>query len=204
MQDRQPGAPGQYKAKIADAELQKMQYGEPFVITMTRDDQPLVEGTPYNKASVLPDELAALICPDLLDPTPADAFRGLAKKTESLYPVGSIYLSVTNVSPASFVGGTWEQLKDRFLIGAGGGYSGGTTGGEAMNAHYHQMPVGYDGNQLYATTLPNGGGVYNLSGKYVPSVYMNETNPVYLSNTESAELNNMPPYLAVYMWKRIA
>lgn len=77
MKDRQPGAPGQYKAVIAAAELQKMQTGEAFVITMTRDDQPLVEGTPYNKASVLPDDLAAIICPGVLDPTPADAFRGL-------------------------------------------------------------------------------------------------------------------------------
>lgn len=84
MKDRQPGAPGQYKAVIAAAELQKMQTGEAFVITMTRDDQPLVEGTPYNKASVLPDDLAAQICPNVLDPTPADALDGLRKKK---YPV---------------------------------------------------------------------------------------------------------------------
>ena len=86
MKDRQPGAPGQYKAVIATAELQKMQAGEAFVITMTRDDHPLVEGTPYNKASVLPDDLAAIICPGVLDPTPADAFRGVAaqKKIVSL------------------------------------------------------------------------------------------------------------------------
>ena len=84
MQDRQPGAPGQYKAMIAAAELQKMQAGEQFVITMIRDDQPIVEGTPYNKASVLPDELAELICPGVLDPTPADAFRGVAAQKWSV------------------------------------------------------------------------------------------------------------------------
>lgn len=80
MRDRQPGAPGQYKAIITAAELQKLQSNEQFIITLTRDDQPLVEGTPYNKASVLPDELAALICPDVLDPTPADALRGILNK----------------------------------------------------------------------------------------------------------------------------
>ena len=80
MKDRQPGAPGQYKAIIDAVELQKMQSGEQFVITMTRDDQPLVEGTPYNKASVLPDDLATLICPDVLDPTPADALNRLRKR----------------------------------------------------------------------------------------------------------------------------
>lgn len=88
MTDRQPGAPGQYKAIIEAAELMKMQSGEQFVITLSRDDQPIVEGTPYNKASVLPDELAAVICPGVLDPTPADAFRGVAAQrwTVSLAP----------------------------------------------------------------------------------------------------------------------
>lgn len=84
MTDRQPGAPGQYKAVIDAAELLKMQAGEQFTITMTRDDQPLVEGTPYNKASVLPDDLALKLCPGVADPTPADAFNGLRKKRISL------------------------------------------------------------------------------------------------------------------------
>lgn len=77
MQDRQPGAPGQYKATVTAAELQKLQAGEQFTITMVRDDQPVVEGTPYSKAAVLPDALAAIICPDVLNPTPADALSAL-------------------------------------------------------------------------------------------------------------------------------
>ena len=80
MKDRVPGAPGQYKAVISEAELQKMQAGEQFVITMTRDDQPIVEGTPYSKAAVLPDDVAAQICPDIEDPTPADIFRSLNER----------------------------------------------------------------------------------------------------------------------------
>lgn len=77
MTDRIPGAPGQYKATVTAAELEKMQAGEAFTITMTRDDQPIVAGTPYNKASVLPDDLAALICPGVSDPSPADALAAL-------------------------------------------------------------------------------------------------------------------------------
>lgn len=80
MQDRQPGAPGQYKATLTPAEFQKMQAGEQFTITMVRDDQPIVEGTPYSKAAVLPDDLAAIICPDVLNPSPADAFRALVPR----------------------------------------------------------------------------------------------------------------------------
>lgn len=77
MHDRQPGAPGQYKMTVAASEAQKILAGETVTITLVRDDQPMAEGTPYNKASVLPDDLAAQICPDVVDPSPADAFRGL-------------------------------------------------------------------------------------------------------------------------------
>lgn len=79
MHDRTPGAPGQYKAVITAAELQKLQGGEQFTITLVRDDQPIKEGTPYSKAAVLPDEVAALVCPGVDDPTPADAFNAIAE-----------------------------------------------------------------------------------------------------------------------------
>lgn len=32
-----------------------------------------------------------------------------------VYPVGSIYISVNNVSPANSVGGIWEKIEGRFL-----------------------------------------------------------------------------------------
>ena len=49
-----------------------------------------------------------------------------------VYPVGSIYISVDSTSPATLFGGTWVQLKDRFLLGVGDTYSSvNATGGEA-------------------------------------------------------------------------
>ena len=80
MTDRVPGAPGQYTMIVVASEAQKILTGEAVTVTLTRDDQPLVEGTPYNKQSVLPDDLAAKICPEVVDPTPADAFQGLTVK----------------------------------------------------------------------------------------------------------------------------
>lgn len=50
-----------------------------------------------------------------------------------IYPVGSIYMSVASASPATLFGGTWEQLKDRFLLGAGDTYTEGDTGGSASH-----------------------------------------------------------------------
>ena len=83
MKDRVAGAPGQYKATITESDLQKMQAGEQFVITMARDDQPIVEGTPYSKAAVLPDDVAEMICPGIEDPTPAEAFRHLVERANA-------------------------------------------------------------------------------------------------------------------------
>lgn len=41
-----------------------------------------------------------------------------------IYPVGSMYFSVSNVSPVDSVGGTWEQIKDTVLAASGDSYAG--------------------------------------------------------------------------------
>lgn len=67
---------------------------------------------------------------------------------DKVYPVGSIYMSVANVSPAEFIGGTWTPLdQGRVLIGAGAAHPAGEEGGaetvaltEAeMPAHSHEL-----------------------------------------------------------------
>ena len=45
MTDRVPGAPGRYTATITASDLQKLQAGEAFNITLTRNDAPITEGT---------------------------------------------------------------------------------------------------------------------------------------------------------------
>lgn len=57
--------------------------------------------------------------------------RSNADIVDLIYPVGSIYMNVNSTSPATLFGGTWEQLKDRFLLGAGDTYTEGDTGGSA-------------------------------------------------------------------------
>lgn len=41
-----------------------------------------------------------------------------------VYPVGSLFFSSSNVSPANSVGGTWEQIKDAVLAASGEDYAG--------------------------------------------------------------------------------
>lgn len=78
MKDRKANSPGQYMGYVPADMLEAIQNGETFDIILERNDDPVEEGTPYNKASVLPDDVAEAICPGIDDPTPADAFRQLS------------------------------------------------------------------------------------------------------------------------------
>ena len=49
----------------------------------------------------------------------------------SVYPIGSIYMSVNPTDPSTLFGGSWEQIQDRFLLASGSSYGAGTTGGSA-------------------------------------------------------------------------
>lgn len=58
-----------------------------------------------------------------------------------VYPVGSIYISVNNVSPANSVGGTWEKIEDKFLKGASSNESSSSVGGN--DSHYHKVMMAF-------------------------------------------------------------
>lgn len=126
---------------------------------------------------------------------------------DMIYPVGSIYISVNNTSPQTLFGGTWEQIQDTFLMASGSTYTGGSTGGNAT--HNHLTPIGFDDNALY------GYSTYQ-SGEYLPaynSTVLKDVNRISLNiakdtgNIRIAYTDNsssIPPYLAVYVWKRTA
>ena len=116
------------------------------------------------------------------------------------YPVGSIYLSMNDINPGTIFGGTWEMIKDRFLLGAGGSYTSGSTGGEKthkltvaeMPSHTHNYKLAYGVND------PAKGFNYgtNLAGTFSEDFSQ-------AAGGNQAH-NNMPPYIAVYMWKRVS
>lgn len=145
-------------------------------------------------------------------PIDAETIKG---KTllEQTYPIGAIYLSVNNTSPASLFGGTWEQLKDKFLLGAGDTYSNGATGGEAthtlitneMPNHEHRViviPTGQASNYAIAIDKYTQAGADNPVFSWTTTI---DRNNVWAQATGGGQAhNNMPPYLVVYIWKRIA
>ena len=64
-----------------------------------------------------------------------------------VYPVGSIYWSSNDTDPGTLFGGTWQQIKDRFVLAAGDSYTNGAIGGAAtvtltvsnMPSHTHSF-----------------------------------------------------------------
>lgn len=119
-----------------------------------------------------------------------------------IYPVGSIYMSVNSTNPSTLFGGTWEQIKDKFLLSCGDTYANGSTGGEAthtltvdeMPNHTHTLRVAKDSDSDgydYGTTVAN-------------KWWKEDSTPRSKTGDTGGgkSHNNMPPYLAVYAWKR--
>lgn len=213
------------------------------------------------------------------------------KVFDMIYPVGAIYMSVTDVSPQILFGGEWEQIKDTFLLSAGDIYDVGTVGGKASYAitteelpahthtfkgseittdkesqgHTHEVNIDsqwvssdHTHNVAGNTGYANASGYESLGGDFVKyvgnnggfgweidwtsqkifansshyhmfnvdsggikanhyhnvkgstqGVSANHTHKVTAAGTiektgNGKAIDNMPPYLTVYMWKRTA
>lgn len=153
-----------------------------------------------------------------------------------LYPVGSIYMSVNATNPAELFGGTWEQIKGRFLLGVGpndanttdwwgsepegrvnapagelGGESWHTLTVDQMPSHAHIEMANNtfstpDGRSRLVDSSDNGenaGFIFDLN-KHPLGGWNTGTVIETMPSGGSSPHNNMPPYLAVYMWQRTA
>lgn len=136
-----------------------------------------------------------------------------------VYPVGAIYLSAVAVDPAVLFGiGEWEQIEDRFLLAAGSTYNAGDTGGAAtVKLSKANLPA-VSGtiamhNQGVATNIHDTTGCFSSgltnSNKYRAGGTETSGAPsigrINFSNGGSGTAhNNMPPYLVVYIWKRVS
>lgn len=104
---------------------------------------------------------------------PADAAATRALIEESLaaqraedYARIKFWASNDPTSPASFIGGTWERVEGKFIIGASSAYPVGTTGGSAthtqtvaeMPSHNHSGSTGSAGSHSHSAWTGGAGG----------------------------------------------
>lgn len=133
--------------------------------------------------------------------------NGLADSAFRAYVnmVGAMLFSFNDdFSPSALFGGSWERITDRFIVGAGGSYALGSTGGEAnvvltvnqIPAHSHRMA--YYNDEI---TPPPG-------SVWVPAAHRNTDFNVDGGTTYDTgggqSHNNMPPYIAVNIWRKVA
>ena len=130
----------------------------------------------------------------------------ISKQMDRIFPIGSYFCAETATNPSVLLGfGTWEQLKDRMLIGVGDSFALSSVGGEInhtltnaeMPSHTHDFMVP---PRLFAER--------NNDSDAIVCTNANESTNAMIYATTSAggnvAHNNMPPYKAVYIWKRIA
>ena len=140
------------------------------------------------------------------NPTTGQMFLKEVNVAQLVYPVGAIYMSTVETNPSTLFGfGTWERIQDTFLLAAGSTYSAGSTGGEAT----HTLTEGEIPAHRHKITYPNAGGPYGDAAiGYPESSNTTKTWMAEMCKTESVgggtAHNNLPPYLAVYVWKRTA
>lgn len=146
---------------------------------------------------------------------------------DRVYPVGSIYFSVSAISPNELFGGVWEQIKDCFLLACGNKFTNGTTGGSEKEtltisqipAHSHSGSTSSDGNHKhgicsgYGDITNTGGDAFRYQQwansnrgwhNFLIGDSGNHTHSISTNTVGGGEShNNMPPYLSVFVWKRV-
>lgn len=135
---------------------------------------------------------------------------------DAIYPVGSIYLAFNHTNPSTLFGGTWERIENRFLWATTEGGIIGNLGGESthtlteseMPSHTHSLirPQWYQGDGTTESTVytTSTGSIYGSTASTTPS-YRTVKGVKGIEATGGGKAhNNMPPYIQVSAWHRIA
>lgn len=143
-------------------------------------------------------------------------YRPVGQKT--LWPLNSIYLSISPTNPSTYFGGTWVQLKNAFLFatnatsgnkGTGSG-TGTKTGSTTLTtdqipSHTHKIlrNNGYSNNFMIDTgnTGQWGSTINQVSSGY----YTAQTMGITVENTGGGQGHTHTiPYIEIYVFKRTA
>ena len=133
---------------------------------------------------------------------------------QAVYPVGSVYISATNTSPASTIGGTWTQITARFLYAntnptATGGTNNHSHVLSANGGAMFDVLAGVSNNKWINIGTTSSGRSFSPVNKhafeainYNPSSETAWHTMALEGNTDSA--TTMPSYYVVCVWVRTA
>ena len=141
------------------------------------------------------------------------------------FPVGYIYLSTVEVDLNSLFGGTWEKIEGKFLLGCSSDYEAGSTGGSTEHHHFYRIGyspyygalVGKDASAIMAYNYPEGEWVSGASDSGMKTARgdtqrnsgisgsaTTDSSSAYSVATNTQDTSSLPPYLAIYMYKKTA
>lgn len=115
---------------------------------------------------------------------------------DSIYPVGSVYISLTDTDPGTYLKGTWEQFaQGRTLVGVGSGSDGSNTQTFDVNdtgGEYKHLLTKKELSFIdYGALLQQNGSAIGVHS-HGPG------------ESGSEKISLMQPYYAVYFWKRVS
>jgi hypothetical protein len=147
--------------------------------------------------------------------------QAAATALSTIYPIGSIYTSTVSTNPNTLFGfGTWIAFgAGRVLLGDGGGYAAGATGGSAdaiVVSHTHSATTtstdsGHTHGISPGAWTDGGGKVEGNSFSFGGKVTATQSSTANISSSTSITSTgssgtgaNLQPYVVVYMWNRTA
>lgn len=115
-------------------------------------------------------------------------------------------------SPASFIGGTWERIEGRFIMGASDTYPAGSTGGSATHTQAQNEVAGHTHLQRLRVLGSPGNEVMGFAdGQYKVFKVSDSMSILNAGNTgENYNQNGVVPmdiinpYYSMYIWRRVA
>lgn len=139
----------------------------------------------------------------------------IASVVDAVYPVGSVYISASDTSPAEIFGHSWEKVEGKFLLGASAAHALGTTGGEEKHRLSVEELPAHSAKILLKNKPGMEGGYAQQWQLYLPADAWSQVttpggeggfHPQQLGPTigEGTPHNNMGPYLSVNIWKRVS
>ncbi len=131
--------------------------------------------------------------------------RELSFEKADLFPVGAIYISLKDTNPSAFFAGTWEQIKGKFLVGVDSSDTDFKTSGKIGGEKTHRLKVSELPN--FNLTFPAGTNAtvdpnYNCAASSFAGGTPKDLSTSSIGGNEAH--NNLPPYIAVYMFKRVS